>query len=181
MAAFISPDFYLHLAKFMKPPSIPLEKITALTPIYRFTVPSDYEDRNGHMNVRWYLHIFDDAGDVLVEQFGITPEFHRQNGTGGFDLEHHLHYLKEVHIGDTVVVYARMIGRSAKRIHYVLLMVNETRETLAAIQEVVNSFADMKIRRTASYPDEVAMKIDAMLTQHQALDWESPISGVMHA
>lgn len=165
----------------MKLPAIPLEKLTALPSIYRFTVPESYQDRNRHMNVRWYLHIFDDAGDVLVEQFGITPEYHQQHNTGGFDLEHHIHYLREVHIGDTVTVHARLVSRSDKRIHYLLFMVNETRGTLAAIQEVVNSFADMNIRRTAPYPPEIAAKIDAILRQHQALDWDAPISGVMQA
>jgi acyl-CoA thioester hydrolase len=165
----------------MKPPTIPLEKITALTPIYRLTIPDTYLDENGHMNIRWYLHIFDDAGYPLVDSFGLTPEFHHQHGTGGFDLEHHIHYLKEVHAGDAVVVYPRLIARSAKRIHYMLFMVNETHGTLASTFECINSFADLTVRRTAPYPDEIAAKIDALLVQHSALDWQAPICGVMSA
>jgi acyl-CoA thioester hydrolase len=165
----------------MKPPAIPLEKITALTPIYRLTIPEDYRDENGHMNMRWYLHIYDDAGYPLIDSFGLTQVYHQQHGTGGFDLEHHIHYLKEVHPGDTVVVYARLVGRSAKRIHYMLFMVNETRGTLASIFECVNSFADLTMRRTAPYPEEIARKIDARLAQDQALDWAAPICGVMSA
>ncbi len=165
----------------MKPPSVPLEKITALDPVYRATIPEQYRDENGHMNVRWYLHIFDEAGYPLVERVGLTPEYQRQHGTGGFDLEHHLHYLNEVHIGDTVVVYARLLARSAKRIHYMLFMVNETRGTLASIFECVNSFADLTVRRTAPYPDEIAGRIDALLATHQALDWAAPTCGVMSA
>ncbi len=165
----------------MKPPAIPLEKIMALTPIYRLTIPEDYRDENGHMNMRWYLHIYDDAGYPLVDGFGLTQAYHQQHGTGGFDLEHHIHYLKEVHPGDTAVVYARLVGRSAKRIHYMLFMVNETRGTLASIFECVNSFADLTVRRTAPYPEEIARKIDARLAQDQALDWAAPICGVMSA
>jgi acyl-CoA thioesterase FadM len=76
----------------MKPPSIPLEKITALMPLYRITVPETFLDENGHMNVRYYLHVFDDAGYPFVAQFGLTPQYHQQHNTGGFDLEHHIHY-----------------------------------------------------------------------------------------
>jgi len=165
----------------MKPPIIPLEKITALPFLYRLTIPPEYEDENGHMNTRWYLAVYDDAGYPLVASLGLTPEFHQTHGTGGYDLEHHIHYLKEVHIGDTVAVYARLVGRSAKRIHYLMFLVNETRGTLASIFECVNSFTDLTIRRTAPYPDEISQKIDALLVQHSTLDWEPPVSGVMGA
>lgn len=165
----------------MKPPAIPLEKITALEPLYRQVIPKDYEDENGHMNVRHYLSVFDDAGYPLVAGFGLTPEHHAEHGSGGFDLEHHIHYLNEVHIGDTVAVYARLIGRSAKRMHYIMFMVNETRGKLASIFECVNSYADLRERRTAPYPHHIGQRIDAMLLQHQALDWEPPVCGVMSA
>ena len=165
----------------MKPPVVPPEKITALRPIYRLTIPPEYRDENGHMNMRWYLHIYDDAGYPLVDSLGLTAEYHAQHHTGGFDLEHHIHYLKEVQPGDTVVVYARLLGRSAKRIHYMLFMVNESRDALASIFECVNSFGDLSVRRTAAYPPEISAKIDALLAQHRALDWEAPVCGVMSA
>lgn len=165
----------------MKPLAVPLEKITALQPLYRLTIPEQYRDENGHMNVRWYMSIFDEAGYPMVASLGLTPEFHQQHGTGGFDLEQHLHYLNEVHIGDVVVVYARLLGRSAKRIHYMMFMVNTTRGILASIFECVNSFADLTVRRTAPYPAEIAARIDALLTEHNRLDWAAPVCGVMSA
>lgn len=165
----------------MKPPAISLEKITALPQVYRVTIPPEYEDENGHMNIRWYLAVFDDAGYPFAASLGITPEYHRQHRTGGFDLEHHIHYLREVMIGDTVAVYIRLVGQTPKRIHYLMFMVNETRGTLASIFECINSFADMTVRRTTPYPPEIAARLEALLAQHQALDWESPVCGVMRA
>lgn len=163
----------------MKPPEIPLEKITALAPIYEMVIPPEYRDENGHMNVRWYMAIFDDAGYPMAKQVGISWEYHQAHGTGGFDLEHHIHYLREVHIGDRVVVYPRFVARSAKRMHYLLFMVNHSRGTLAAIFECINSFADLTQRRTAPFPLPIAEKLDAFIAQHNALDWDAPICGVM--
>jgi len=81
----------------MKPPDIPLEKILALEPAcLRMTVPETYRDENGHMNVRWYAMIFDEASDTLHERLGLTPKFHKANGTGTMDLENHFSYLHEV-------------------------------------------------------------------------------------
>ncbi len=165
----------------MKPPAIPLEQVAALAPVYRAEIPPEYEDEDGHMNIRWYLAVFDDAGYPFAAGLGLTPDYHEQHGTGGFDLEHHIHYLNEVLVGDTVAVYVRLLDRSAKRIHYMMFMVNETRGTLASIFECVNSFADLTVRRTAPYPDEIAAHIDALLAEHSALDWDAPICGVMHS
>jgi acyl-CoA thioester hydrolase len=165
----------------VKPPSIPLDQLIQLPAIYRLTIPETYLDENRHMNIRWYLAIFDDAGYPLVARLGLTLDFHQQYGTGGFDLEHHIHYLNEVHVGDVVTIHARLIARSAKRIHYMMFMVNETRQSLAAIFECVNSFADLTVRRTAPYPSEIAAKIDELLAQHSALEWKPPTCGIMSA
>lgn len=165
----------------MKPHPVALDDIVALGSPYRLVIPPEYEDENGHMNMRWYLAIYDDAGYPLAARLGLTPEFHKQHGTGGYDLEHHIHYLSEVMVGDTIAVYARLLDRSAKRIHYMMFMVNETRGTLASIFECVNSFADLTVRRTAPYPDEISQRIDAVLAEHSQLPWDAPECGVMHS
>lgn len=165
----------------MKPPELALEKITALTFLMRLTIPESYLDENRHVNIRYYLHIFDDAGYPMVAGFGLTPDYHTQHDTGGYDLEHHIHYLREVLAGDVASVYVRLVGRSAKRIHYLMFLVNETRGTLAAVFECVNSFADMNTRRTAPYPPEIAARIDSLLAEHAALDWPAPTCGIMGA
>jgi acyl-CoA thioester hydrolase len=165
----------------MKPPAVPLEKITALVPVYTLTIPEHYLDENRHMNMRWYLHIFDDAGYPVAINMGLTSEYHQTHNTGGFDLEHHLQYLKEVRAGDTVTVYFRLLGASAKRIHYMMFMVNQTTQTLAATFECVNSFADLSQRRTAAYPPDIAARIETILAQDQVLDWSAPVCGVMSA
>lgn len=165
----------------MKPPTIPLEQITALEPVYRLVIPTEYLDENGHMNMRWYLAVYDDAGYPLAQRLGLTPAFHAAHGSGGFDLEHHIHYLSEVMIGDEVVIYARLLGHSAKRVHYMMFMVNETRGRLASIFECVTSFADLRARRTAPYPPQIAARIAELAAEHQRLGWDAPVCGVMSA
>lgn len=164
----------------MKPPSLPLEKVRALEPAcLRLTVPEAYRDQNQHMNMRWYVAIFDDAGDSLYLRLGMTPEYHRRHGTGTFDLEHHTHFLSEVVPGDGVAVYVRLVAHSAKRLHYLMFMVNETRGRLAAIFECVTAFADLRIRKTAPFPPEIATKIEAGVAAGLALDWPAPVCGAM--
>lgn len=156
-----------------------LEPIEQLPLVYRLTIPDRYRDKMGHMNMRYYLEVYDDAGDALFESIGLTPAFYRANGSGGFDLEHHIHYLNEVHIGDTVGVYARLLSRSAKRLYYMLFMVNESRRAVASVFECVNSYADLAVRKTAPYPETVAAALDDLLAAHRQLAWAAPVCGVM--
>ena len=86
----------------MRLPTISLEQLASLPEIYRLVIPPEYEDRNGHMNIRWYLVIYDEAGDAMYPLIGLTDQYFATSGMGGFDLEHHIWYRSEVRVGDTV-------------------------------------------------------------------------------
>ncbi|MBK8138864.1 MAG: thioesterase family protein [Chloroflexi bacterium] len=163
----------------MKPTLAPLEQITALRLMARETVPADYRDLNNHMNVRYYMAIFDEAGYPLYEMLGLTPDILGPLNGGGFDLEHHLSYLNEVLIGDEVAVYLRMLKRTAKRMHYLMFMVNITRGQVAAIFECVNSYADLSVRKTAPWPAATAARLDTLVAESDALEWPAPVCGVI--
>jgi len=166
----------------MKPPALAVESILALQPpSLRMVVPEAWADSNGHMNMRWYVAIFDDAGDELHERVGLTPEFHSRHHTGTVDLEHHTHFLHEVMPGDIVAVYSRLVARSPKRLHYMMFLVDESREKLAAIFECMNALLDLNARKTALFPPEILEKIDARLERDSKLDWPPPVSGAMQA
>lgn len=163
----------------MRPPTIDLNQLAALPIIYRAIIPPEFKDRNGHMNVRWYLATYDDAGDSLYPLLGLTPEYFAAGTAGGFDLEHHLRYLNEVHIGDAVHVRVRLLQRSAKLMHYMLFLVNDTRGNVASTFECIHAHADLRLRRTAPFPPQVTAKIDALIAEHSQLSWPAPTCGSM--
>jgi acyl-CoA thioester hydrolase len=165
----------------MKPPPIALDQLAALPAVYRVTIPPAYRDRMDHMNIRWYLALYDEAGDAMYTLWGEDLDYYARTGSGGFDLEHHLHYVNEVRIGDDVVIRARLLARTAKRLHYLMFMVNETRGNLASIFECVHAHVDLKARRTAPYPPELAERLDALVAEHNRLNWPAPICGAMSA
>ena len=166
----------------MKPPFLAVEQIRALEqPCLRIVIPEAWADSNGHMNMRWYVAIFDDAGDDLHARIGLTPDFHRQHRTGTMDLEHHTHFLREITPGESVSVYVRLVARSPKRLHYLMFLVNDTKGELASIFECMNAFVDLTVRKTAPFPPETLVKIDAWIEKDAMLDWPPPVSGSMRA
>jgi acyl-CoA thioester hydrolase len=164
----------------MRPPAIPLERVIALgSPCYRKIIPATWLDSNGHMNVRWYQVLYDDAGDELHLRLALTPELHGRLGTGTMDLEHHIQFLNEVLEDDTVAIYSRLVAMTPKRLHYMLFAVNETRGNVASTFECINSFVDKKVRKMTPFPPEVLSAIEPQLRIDSALDWAAPVCGVM--
>src|SRR5262249_25592802 len=164
----------LRTEESMRPPAISLDLLASLPVVYRAVIPPAYEDRNGHVNMRWYLALYDEAGYATYPMLGLTADYFAASGMGGFHLEHHLWYPAEVRIGDTVVIRARFLARSAKLMHYVMFMVNETRGVLSSLFECVLAHADLRTRHTAPFPARLAAQIDALIAAHSALTWPAP-------
>ncbi len=156
-----------------------LEQLAALPQHLRKTIPPEYKDAMGHMNIRWYMALYDDAEWDFFASFGMDNDYYQREHSGAFSLQQFVRYLAEVHIGDTVVVRMRMLERSAKRIHYVNFMVNETHRVLASAMEVLVTHADLEARRTSPFPTDIAAQIDALIAQHSALGWDAPLCGAI--
>jgi acyl-CoA thioester hydrolase len=158
---------------------ISVEDVEQLPLFHRETISTDYLDIMGHMNVRWYAALYDTAAWKFFDSIGMNEAYYRTEHAGGFALKHFIQYLAEVRVGETVAIYGRVLGRSAKRVHFMMFMVNETTRVLASTFEVLGSHADMRIRRTSPYPPQLAAKLDAVIVQHNALGWDAPVCGVI--
>ena len=145
------------------------------------TIPPEYLDIMGHMNIQYYMAIFDRAGWNFFSALGMDEAYYRANDAGGFALMQFIRYLAEVHVGETVTVHTRLLGFTAKRIHFMHIMVNDTTHTVAATLEGLGSHADLTVRRTSPYPAHIAQRIQQQLAAHQALGWDAYPCGVIQA
>ncbi len=159
--------------------SLTQEQIVQLPLFHRVTIPESYIDVLGHMNVREYMGVFDDAAWHFFASFGMNQAYYEQAHSGAFALRQFINYLAEVHVGETVAVHSRILARSAKRVHFMQFMLNETTGKLAATIEVLGSHADTIARRTSPFPEEIAQKIDAIITQQDAFSWDAPLCGIL--
>jgi acyl-CoA thioesterase FadM len=110
---------------------------------------------------------------------GMDREYFETKRAGTFALEFHVRFLAEVRAGEKITVRARLLTRTAKRLHFIQFMTNDTRGVLAATEETVNSHVDMTIRRTSPWSPQVAAALDRMIAEHQRLDWDPPVCGTM--
>jgi acyl-CoA thioester hydrolase len=166
----------------VKPPQIDVEQIRELgPPCYETVARADWTDRNQHVNIRYFVVVFDDAGDAFYPAVGLGDADHRGRNSGTMDLEHHVHFVRELRPGDRLGVYLRMVGVSGKRFHYVMFLVNESTGEMAAIFECVNTFVDLARRKSAPWPEETRAALEAILDRHRLLAWPAPVCGSMCA
>ena len=158
---------------------VPLASLETLPVYHRKTIPADYQDLMGHMNIRWYFDLFARTGRRLFKSHGLDEDYFRGGRFGVFALKHFIQYFAEVRVGQTVAVHARLIARSDKRFHFMLFMINETTIQLASTFEALITHADLKIRRAAPMPAEITQKFDTTLAELSTLDWEAPVCGAI--
>ncbi|HAY85119.1 MAG TPA: 3-hydroxybutyryl-CoA dehydratase [Chloroflexi bacterium] len=151
--------------------------LSSLPVTNRKIIPVDFIDIMGHMNVMWYIHIFDHGTRNLFNRFGFGEEYIQRTGMGSFALESHIRYLAEVKLGEAVTVRSRVLDRSAKTIHFLHFMTRDHDESLAATIEVLGAHADLTRRKVTPFPPEVLVQLDALLNVHRQLPWQAPVCG----
>lgn len=151
--------------------------LSSLPVTNRKIIPVDFIDIMGHMNVMWYIHIFDHGTRNLFNRFGFGEEYIQRTGMGSFALESHIRYLAEVKLGEAVTVRSRVLDRSAKTIHFLHFMTRDDDESLAATIEVLGAHADLTRRKVTPFPPEVLVQLDALLNVHRQLPWQAPVCG----
>ena len=159
---------------------VPLTLLEPLPVYLRKTIPPDYLDIMGHMNIRWYFDMFAKSGRKFFTSHGLGEDYFRDGNFGVFTLKQYIQYFAEVRVGQTVAIHTRLIGRSDKRFHFMHFMINESTTQLAATFEALITHVDLKIRRAAPMPAHIAQQFDATLANDETLNWQAPVCGTMN-
>jgi acyl-CoA thioester hydrolase len=127
------------------------------------TVLPDHIDYNGHMNVVHYRAAFDVSTDGLFAYLGLGPEeYNSRTGATLMVVEDHTRYHAELAAGERYRILARLVGHSAKKLHYLLLMENLDRGILAATHEELALHVDLAARRSVPLPPAALAAAEAL-------------------
>ena len=126
-------------------------------------VRPDWVDNNGHMNLAFYLAVFDMATDQLWPELGLGPPF-RARGLGTFAAETWVNYVRELHEGMPVSCESEVLAFDGKRMLGLHRMHHATEGWLAAENEVLYLCVDLSVRRVTSWPEDVLARFEARRT-----------------
>ena len=114
-------------------------------------VIKDWTDYNGHLNVAFYVRIFDIAADVMLDNFNMGGASAKKDKKTTFVAEMHTIYKQEVRLDEEVETYLTYIDHDKKRIHYRLSMFHKKKKYLAATNEVLSLYVDLNTRKVTEF------------------------------
>ena len=125
------------------------------------TIKKEWTDYNKHMNVAYYIHVFDIAADVMLDNFKMGGESAKKDKKSTFVVEMHTNYNQEVKLGEEVETHLTYIDHDKKRIQYKLSMFHKEKKYLAATNEVLSLYVDLSQRRVTEFgPDRLKVMDD---------------------
>jgi len=132
------------------------------------TVRPEWVDYNGHMNVAYYVLVFDHATDAVLDFLDLGEAYRQRTRGSIFVGEAHVTYEQEVNAGDRLSVSSRILGFDGKRIILFHEMYGEGVEGLVATNEVLCLHVDLDTRRTAPIPVAAAERINRAASHDSA-------------
>ncbi|MAF95114.1 MAG: thioesterase-like protein [Rhodospirillaceae bacterium] len=133
------------------------------------TALPEWVDYNGHMNVAYYVMVFDHGTDKLLDHIGLGKDYREQTGQTLFVVESHVTYEYEVRAGDGLRVTSLILGHDDKRLHVFHHMLRTENDVLAATNELMFVHVDLAARRSATFPQQAVRRIEALTKAQSAL------------
>ena len=146
---------------------------------YRDRVRAEWTDHNQHMNVGYYVLVFDFATDDWLDYVGLTTEHRRAQHVSTFCLEGHVTYQREVREEALLRFTTQLLGYDEKRIHYIHHMYHAEEGYLAATNELLSLHVSQATRRAAPMAPAIQEKLAAIADAHAALPRPPEVGRVM--
>ena len=114
----------------------------------------EWTDYNGHMNLSYYILVFDIGAEVILSKFKMGEHSAKTTKKSTMVVETHTTYNQEVKEGDEVDVFISYFDHDNKRLLYKLEMYDKAKNTLSATTEILALYIDLNIRKVAEFEPE---------------------------
>ena len=115
----------------------------------------DWTDYNNHMNVAYYVLIFDVYGaEILMNKFKMGEHSAKTTKKSTMVVESHITYNQEVSEEDEVDVNLTFFDHDKKRLLYKMEMIHKEKKYLASTIEILALYVDLGQRKVAEFEDE---------------------------
>ncbi|MBD5829290.1 thioesterase family protein [Janibacter melonis] len=156
-----------------------VEDVLALPAALVEVAPPEWQDGNGHVNVRRFYDLHMRGAHAALTAIGLDDDYRSSTGQSVFSVEQHIRYLDEVHVGDEVSVHLRWVARGDKVLHAMSFVVDRTTGRVVNVLEMLEAHVDLTTRRACSWAPTLAARIDDAVRAHEELPWPAPTSGAV--
>ena len=123
-------------------------------------IKKEWTDYNNHMNMAYYVLVFDQIWEIILEKFKMGEQSAKTTKMSTMVVETHTTYDNEVKEGDEVEINLTFFDHDKKRLHFKMEMIEKSSKKLSATLEMLSLYIDLDKRRVAEFEDKKVKLMD---------------------
>ena len=123
-------------------------------------IKKEWTDYNNHMNMAYYVLIFDQVWEIMLQKFKMGEDSAKTNKMSTMVVETHTTYNNEVKEGEEVEINLTFFDHDKKRLHFKMEMLEKTTKKLSATLEMLSLYIDLNKRKVAEFEEDKIKLMD---------------------
>ena len=119
-----------------------------------FRVKEEWVDYNDHMNMAYYVLVFDQALEVALEKLKMGESAARDLNRSTMVVETNTKYVSEVKQGQEIYIYMTYFDHDKKRLHIKMEMIEKSKKKISATIEWISLYIDLSERKVTEFEEE---------------------------
>ena len=131
-------------------------------------IKKEWTDYNNHMNMAYYVLVFDQIWEIMLEKFKMGENSAKTNKMSTMVVETHTTYNNEVKEGNEVEINLTFFDHDKKRLHFKMEMIEKTPRKLSATLEMLSLYIDLNKRKVSDFEDEKVRLMDDFINLNKS-------------
>ena len=131
-------------------------------------IKKEWTDYNNHMNMAYYVMVFDQTWENMLEKFMMGENSAKTIKRSTMVVETHTTYNNEVKQGEEVEINITFFDHDKKRLHFKLEMIETTSRKLSATLESLSLYVDLDKRKVTEFEEEKVKLMDKFIEENES-------------
>ena len=131
-------------------------------------IKKEWTDYNNHMNMAYYVLIFDQVWEIMLQKFKMGEDSAKTNKMSTMVVETHTTYNNEVKEGEEVEINLTFFDHDKKRLHFKMEMLEKTTKKLSATLEMLSLYIDLNKRKVAEFEEDKIKLMDNFINLNKS-------------
>ena len=131
-------------------------------------IKKEWTDYNNHMNVAYYVLVFDESWELMLQKFKMGESSAKTTQMSTMAVESHITYDNEVKEGDEVEIILTYFDHDKKRLNYKMEMIEKSTKKLSATIEFLSLYVDLSKRKVSEFENEKVKLMDDFINLNKS-------------
>ena len=131
-------------------------------------IKKEWIDYNNHMNMAYYVLVFDVVWEIILKKFQMGENSAKTNNMSTMVVETHTTYNSEVKEGDEVEIILTFFDHDKKRLHFKMEMIETKSKKLSATLESLSLYIDLSKRKVSEFENEKIEIMDEFIKMNKS-------------